>query len=168
MAKKNGYFDFSLMAKVQNLEDEEFRVLYFINNTIAFKGGGKQKIYRELLADLCNKSVRTISRITKKLSEKGVILKEVRREGQNTYDYYSIPSTKHNNFDATNGTKHNKFDATNDTKHDKFDVTDDRLNNTNNTKNTNNTNNTNNTKQKDAFDEILEEFEAEKVVVEVK
>ena len=86
-------FDFSAFSKLgKTLKDEEFKVAFFIYNTISLEGCGRIKIYRAVLADLCGKSERTISRITDRLNEKGVIIKDLVSDGSKLYNYYSLPS----------------------------------------------------------------------------
>jgi hypothetical protein len=52
------------------------------------------KIYRAVLADLTGKSERTISRITDKLAEQGLIIKDSVSDGSKLYNYYGIPKQK--------------------------------------------------------------------------
>lgn len=72
------------------LKDEEFKVAYFILNRLALEDTNRVKIYRAMLADLTDKSERTISRITDKLDEKGIIKKDTVSDSKNRYNYYSI------------------------------------------------------------------------------
>ena len=86
-----------MLAKLGQLNDEQFKVLFFIYNTINLKHDESNfgtKIYREVLADLTGKSVRTISRITDKLVEQGLIVKNCASDGTKLYNYYSIPRQK--------------------------------------------------------------------------
>ena len=84
-------FDFELMNSLGHLKDEEFKVAYYILNTIGMSSDGHPKIYRAVLADLCDKSERTISRITDRLNELGIIKKDVVSDGKSKYNYYSNP-----------------------------------------------------------------------------
>lgn len=72
------------------LQDEEFKVAYYILNRLALEDTNRVKIYRAMLADLTGKSERTISRITDKLDEKGIIKKDTVSDSKNRYNYYSI------------------------------------------------------------------------------
>lgn len=105
------------------LQDEEFKVAYYILNRLALEDTNRVKIYRAMLADLTNKSERTISRITDKLDEKGIIKKDTVSDSKNRYNYYSI----HPNIEqsiAQNNTKlgHEEQETTLNS------VTDDRFN----------------------------------------
>lgn len=86
----------SMLSKLGHINDEEFKVLFFILNTINMNSGNEHsvKIYRAVLADLCGKSERTISRITDKLALKGLIVKDSVSDGTKLYNYYSIPKQK--------------------------------------------------------------------------
>jgi len=94
MEKKKAKFDFELMNSLGHLKDEEFKVAYYILNTIGMSSDGRPKIYRAVLADLCDKSERTISRITDKLDELGIIKKDVVSDGNKKYNFYSVPQQK--------------------------------------------------------------------------
>lgn len=94
MDRKKGKFDFKLMTSLGKLNDEQFKVMFFVLNTINLNGGGRTKIYRAVLADICGKSERTISRITDKLAEQGLIVKDSVSDGSKLYNYYSIPHQK--------------------------------------------------------------------------
>lgn len=84
-------FKFEIMnALGAILQDEEFKVAYYILNRLALEDTNRVKIYRAMLADLTNKSERTISRITDKLDEKGIIKKDTVSDSKNRYNYYSI------------------------------------------------------------------------------
>lgn len=72
------------------LQDEEFKVAYYILNRLALEDTNRVKIYRAMLADLTGKSERSISRITDKLDEKGIIKKDTVSDSKNRYNYYSI------------------------------------------------------------------------------
>lgn len=87
-------FDFRLMNSLGTLSDEEFKVAYFILNTIGMNGGKRTKIFRAVLSELTGKSERTISRITDKLNEKGIIKKDLVSNGVKTSNYYSLSVTK--------------------------------------------------------------------------
>lgn len=105
------------------LQDEEFKVAYYILNRLALEDTNRVKIYRAMLADLTNKSERTISRITDKLDEKCIIKKDTVSDSKNRYNYYSI----HPNIEqsiAQNDTKlgHQEQETTLNS------VTDDRFN----------------------------------------
>ena len=84
-------FKFEIMnALGAILQDEEFKVAYYILNRLALEDTNRVKIYRAMLADLTNKSERSISRITDKLDEKGIIKKDTVSDSKNRYNYYSI------------------------------------------------------------------------------
>lgn len=84
-------FKFEIMNNLGTiLQDEEFKVAYYILNRLALEDTNRVKIYRAMLADLTGKSERTISRITDKLDEKGVIKKDTVSDSKNRYNYYSI------------------------------------------------------------------------------
>ena len=84
-------FKFEIMNNLGTvLQDEEFKVAYYILNRLALENTNRVKIYRAMLADLTNKSERTISRITDKLDEKGIIKKDTVSDSKNRYNYYSI------------------------------------------------------------------------------
>lgn len=84
-------FKFEIMNNLGTvLQDEEFKVAYFILNRLALEDTNRVKIYRAMLADLTGKSERTISRITDKLDEKGIIKKDTVSDSKNRYNYYSI------------------------------------------------------------------------------
>ena len=130
MEKKKGKFDFKLMTSLGKLNDEQFKVMFFILNTINLNGGNRTKIYRAVLADICGKSERTISRITDKLAEQGLIVKDSVSDGSKLYNYYALPMTK------------NKEKVDNEKqKTESISVIDDRVN-TSNTIKTINTSNT--------------------------
>ena len=78
-----------ILRNTRELNDEEFRVLFHILNSINMFSNdfGECKIYRAELAELTGKSERTISRITKKLEDRGLI--EVQRctKQSNIYKY---------------------------------------------------------------------------------
>lgn len=117
-------FKFEIMnALGAILQDEEFKVAYYILNRLALEDTNRVKIYRAMLADLTNKSERTISRITDKLDEKCIIKKDTVSDSKNRYNYYSI----HPNIEqsiAQNDTKlgHQEQETTLNS------VTDDRFN----------------------------------------
>lgn len=117
MEKKNGKFNFRLMCSLGKLNDEQFKVMFFILNTINLGGGGRTKIYRAVLADITGKSERTITRITDKLAEQGLIVKDYVSDGSKTYNYYSLP-VSNNNTKPDNGEQKTKSNL----------VTDDTLN----------------------------------------
>lgn len=85
-----------MLSKLGQLNDEQFKVLFFIYNTLNLNSDNtnRVKIYRAVLADLTGKSVRTISRITDILDEKGLIVKDDVSDGSKLYNYYSLPVTK--------------------------------------------------------------------------
>lgn len=84
-------FKFEIMnALGAILQDEEFKVAYYILNRLALEDTNRVKIYRAMLADLTGKSERSISRITDKLDEKGIIKKDTVSDSKNRYNYYSI------------------------------------------------------------------------------
>ena len=85
-----------MLSQLGQLNDEQFKVLFFIYNTINLNSDNtnRVKIYRAVLADLTGKSERTISRITDKLAEQGLIIKDCVSDGSKLYNYYSLPVTK--------------------------------------------------------------------------
>lgn len=108
-------FDFELMNSLGHLKDEEFKVAYYILNTIGMSKDKHPKIYRAVLADLCDKSERTISRITDRLNDLGVIKKDVVADGKNKYNYYSNPRQKMEQNSATDDTESTQKRVTDDT-----------------------------------------------------
>lgn len=127
------------------LQDEEFKVAYYILNRLALEDTNRTKIYRAMLADLTGKSERSISRITDKLDEKGIIKKDTVSDSKNRYNYYSI----HPNIEqsiAQNNAKlgHEEQETTPNL------VTDDRFNKKE--KNNKNIKNKRNTKEKKQFE----------------
>lgn len=133
MEKKKGKFDFKLMTSLGKLNDEQFKVMFFILNTINLNGGNRTKIYRAVLADICGKSERTISRITDKLAEQGLIVKDSVSDGSKLYNYYALPMTK------------NKEKVDNEKqKTESISVIDDRVNTSNTIKTINTSNTINN------------------------
>ena len=108
-------FDFELMNSLGHLKDEEFKVAYYILNTIGMSKDKHPKIYRAVLADMCDKSERTISRITDRLNELGVIKKDVVSDGKNKYNYYSNPRQKMEQNYATDDTESTQKRVTDDT-----------------------------------------------------
>ncbi len=141
------------------LQDEEFKVAYYILNRLALEDTNRVKIYRAMLADLTGKSERSISRITDKLDEKGIIKKDTVSDSKNRYNYYSI----HPNIEqliAQNNAKlgHEEQETTLNL------VTDDRFNKKE--KNNKNIKNKRNTKEKKQFEiecknETIEETNTE-------
>lgn len=87
------FYKDKILCDTAHLSDAEFRVLYFILNTISMSirqgKGNRVKIYRDVLADLVNKSSRTISRLTDQLNKLGMIKKDVVSDGSKRYDFYS-------------------------------------------------------------------------------
>lgn len=106
----------NLLVKHGCISDEQFKVLYFIYNTIAMNAddSGYAKIYRAVLADLTGKSERTISRITDKLVEQGLIIKHNVSDGSKLYNYYCIPRHETTQNSVIGDTKHNQFLVTGD------------------------------------------------------
>ena len=85
-----------MLSQLGRLSDEQFKVLFFIYNSINLNSDhtNRAKIYRAVLADLTGKSERTISRITDKLAEQGLIIKDCVSDGSKLYNYYGIPKQK--------------------------------------------------------------------------
>jgi len=85
-----------MLSQLGHLNDEQFKVLFFIYNSINLNSDhtNRAKIYRAVLADLTGKSERTISRITDKLAEQGLIIKDCVSDGSKLYNYYGIPKQK--------------------------------------------------------------------------
>lgn len=106
----------NLLVKHGCISDEQFKVLYFIYNTIAMNAddSGYAKIYRAVLADLTGKSERTISRITDKLVEQGLIIKHNVSDGSKLYNYYCIPRQETAQNSVIGDTKQNQFLVTGD------------------------------------------------------
>lgn len=123
---KKAKFDFRLMNSLGHLKDEEFKVAYYILNTIGMSDDGHPKIYRAVLADVCNKSERTITRITDRLNELGVIKKDVVSDGNKKYNFYCIPQHETVQNCATDDTETTQKRVTDDTfnKSNKSDKTD--------------------------------------------
>lgn len=106
----------NLLVKHGRISDEQFKVLYFIYNTIAMNAdnSGYAKIYRAVLADLTGKSERTISRITDKLAEQGLIIKHNVSDGDKLYNYYCIPRQETTQNSVIGDTKQDQFLVTGD------------------------------------------------------
>ena len=106
----------NLLVKHGCISDEQFKVLYFIYNTIAMNAddSGYAKIYRAVLADLTGKSERTISRITDKLVEQGLIIKHNVSDGSKLYNYYCIPRQETTQNSVIGDTKQDQFLVTGD------------------------------------------------------
>lgn len=83
-------FNFKLMNSLGVLPDEQFKVAYFILNTIAMNSTDRVKIYRDVLADLTGKSTKTIGRITDKLNELKIIKKDIVSDSRKKYNFYSV------------------------------------------------------------------------------
>ena len=85
-----------MLSQLGHLNDEQFKVLFFIYNSINLNSDhtNRVKIYRAVLADLTGKSERTISRITDKLAEQGLIIKDNVSDGSKLYNYYGLPTSK--------------------------------------------------------------------------
>ena len=94
MERKKAKFDFRLMNSLGQLKDEEFKIAYFILNSIGMNDGKRTKIYRAVMAEWAGKSEKTISRITDKLNEQGIIKKDLVSDGVKTSNYYSYPCPK--------------------------------------------------------------------------
>lgn len=62
---------------VAHTDGNEFRVLYFIANTLRMKNANRCRIYNEVISDYLNMDKRTVMRMTKKLEEKGLIKKDL-------------------------------------------------------------------------------------------
>lgn len=137
-------FDFRLMNSLGHLKDEEFKVAYYILNTIGMSKDKHPKIYRAVLADVCNKSERTISRITDRLDELGVIKKDIVSDGNKKYNFYSIPRQK---------TERNS--VTDDTESVRNCVTDDTFNKSNKSNNINNIENSDKSENIEKLEEEL-------------
>ena len=108
-----------LLSQLGNLNDEQFKVLFFIYNSINMNSDktNRVKIYRAVLADLTGKSERTISRITDKLVKQGLITKDNVSDGSKLYNYYGLPSMTKSNQKVDNEKQKTK----------PFLVTDDRV-----------------------------------------
>lgn len=120
----NARFKFEIMNSLGAiLQDEEFKVAYYILNRLALENTNRVKIYRAMLADLTNKSERTISRITDKLDEKGIIKKDTVSDSKNRYNYYSIHPNIEQSITQNNAKLGNELQETTPNL-----VTDDRFN----------------------------------------
>lgn len=71
-------------------EGNEFRVLYFIINTLRMKKASRCRIYSEVMSDYLNISKKTVTRITNSLEEKGLLKKELVWENKKSKVYYSL------------------------------------------------------------------------------
>ncbi len=105
-----------MLSQLGHLNDEQFKVLFFIYNSINLNSDhtNRAKIYRGVLADLTNKSERTISRITDKLAEQGLIVKDCVSDGSKLYNYYGIPKTENKQKVNNEKPKTEEFLATDD------------------------------------------------------
>ena len=87
---------------LEHTEGNEFRVLYFIANTLNMKKVNRCKIYNEAIADYLNMDKRSVMRMTKKLEDKNLLKKDLVSEHGKSKVYYSL------NYDVLNckdGTK---------------------------------------------------------------
>lgn len=75
---------------VAHTEGNEFRVLYFIYNTLRMKKAKRCRIYNDVIADYLNMDNRTVKRMTKKLEEKGLLKKDLVFEGGKSKVFYSL------------------------------------------------------------------------------
>lgn len=75
---------------LEHTEGNEFRVLYFIANTLNMKEVNRCKIYNDVIADFLNMDSRTVKRMTKKLEEKGLLKKDLVYEGGKSKVFYSL------------------------------------------------------------------------------
>ena len=71
-------------------EGNEFRVLYFIANTLNMKEVNRCKIYNEVIADYLNMDKRSVMRMTKKLEEKSLLKKDLVFENGKSKVFYSL------------------------------------------------------------------------------
>lgn len=83
-----------LTKAIEIASGDKFRVLYLIANTISFKKENRTKIYREMIADKLNMSVKTVTRLTNELVEIGLINKDIVSNGTKSVCYYSLNLTK--------------------------------------------------------------------------
>lgn len=92
-----------LNTALGEVSGDEFKVLYFIANTLSMKKEGSTRIYRELIADRLgwldnDKSkyaLNKVSKITESLVKKGYLVKnEVYSSPTKSVIYYSLPSAK--------------------------------------------------------------------------
>lgn len=83
-----------LTKAIEIASGDKFRVLYLIANTISFKKENRTKIYREMIADKLNISVKTVTRLTNELVEMGLLKKDIVSNGTKSVCYYSLNLTK--------------------------------------------------------------------------
>ena len=95
-----------LTKAIEIASGDKFRVLYLIANTISFKKENRTKIYREMIADKLNISVKTVTRLTNELVEMGLLKKDIVSNGTKSVCYYSLNLTK---FDQESDTLDAKF-----------------------------------------------------------
>jgi predicted transcriptional regulator len=75
----------------------QFMVAFYIINTMAINKKDRVKIYRQQLADNCNfKNTKSITNITNKLHQIGIIKKDFIGDSESgkTYNYYSLNWSK--------------------------------------------------------------------------
>lgn len=83
-----------LTKAIEIASGDKFRVLYLIANTISLKKENRTKIYREMIADKLNISVKTVTRLTNELVEIGLINKDIVSNGTKSVCYYSLNLAK--------------------------------------------------------------------------
>lgn len=75
---------------LEHTEGNEFRVLYFIANTLNMKEVNRCKIYNEVIADYLNMNKRSVMRMTKNLEEKGLLKKDLVYDNGKSKVFYSL------------------------------------------------------------------------------
>lgn len=86
---------------LEHTEGNEFRVLYFIANTLSMKEANRCKIYNEVIADYLNMDKRSVMRMTKKLEEKSLLKKDLVFENGKSKVFYSLNYAVLNDKDGT-------------------------------------------------------------------
>ncbi len=75
---------------LEHTEGNEFRMLYFIANTLNMKKASRCKIYSEVISDVLGVGTKTVTRITNALVEKGLLKKDLVSEHGKSKVYYSL------------------------------------------------------------------------------
>jgi len=91
------FMNYALM----HTDGNEFRVLYFIANTLNMKKAKRCKVYNDVIADYLNMDARTVRRMTKKLEDKNLLKKDLVYEGGKSKVLYSLNYDILNDKDGT-------------------------------------------------------------------
>lgn len=84
-------FNFKYINWVRRLVNgDEFKVLDFIENTMALKGCSRVQLYRATIAIGCGWSEKKVTRITDSLVEKGFLKKDLVSDGVKSVNWYTL------------------------------------------------------------------------------